>query len=412
MLRGHELFQAPASLPGASAEQPQMRGTPVECVSTDERGALKNRLNMTRKGQAGSGLQLGGHKLLHHLGILRAWSDGKEIPPVTFEFGPAGACNVRCIHCYIKHTGNRPVFMPLPMMKELFRSAARFGVKSCFIAGCGEPFLNRDLPEAVGFAREQGIDIGIATNGIPFGGREIEIFAPAASWIRFSVLSLDPDLFTRIQGAGPGSYRRLLENMEALCRFRENFHPDLTIGALVAVLPENIRDLFDTTARMKEIGLDYVMLRGVNDGEKTGYLPGGRFELEHIDDIRRFETLGDENFTAEARWDFFDPDSGKQFSGRPYGKCLGLPFTCHVDADGSVYACNGYWGVERFRYGSLLEAPFDTIWRSARRKRIVREVEAGIDFDECAKGATVCRLDNINRFLWTLKQKPAHVNFI
>jgi len=371
-----------------------------------------DRMTMKRNGQTGNSFQLGGHKLLHHLDLLHAWAEGEEIPPVTFEFGPAGACNVSCIHCYIKHTGNRPLFTPLPVMKELFTSAARLGVRSCFVAGCGEPFLNGNLPEAVRFAREQGIDIGIATNGIPFGQKEIDLFAPATTWVRFSVLSLDPELFARLQRSGAGSYRRLIKNMEALCRFRESRHPGLAVGALIAVLPENIRDLYDTGARMKEIGLDYVMLRGVNDGEKTGYRPGERFEQEHLDEIRRFETLGDDGFTAEARWDFFDPDSGKQFSGRPYEKCLGLPFTCHVDADGSVYACNGYWGMERFRYGSLLEASFEEIWRSARRKRIIREVEAGIDFDECSKGATVCRLDNINRFLWTLKQKPAHVNFI
>ncbi len=94
---------------------------------------------------------------------------------------------------------------------------------------------------------------------------------------------------------------------------------------------------------------------------------------------------------------------------RGYVRCHSTPFFWgHVMADGNVFGCSAFLGDDRFRLGNLLETPFREIWEGERRKAL-HILMKNYDIRECRRN---CRMDEINRYLWSLRHPGPHVNFI
>ncbi len=52
---------------------------------------------------------------------------------------------------------------------------------------------------------------------------------------------------------------------------------------------------------------------------------------------------------------------------------------------------------------------FKEIWEGEKRVLSIKWVERELDINQCRVN---CRMDEINRYLWDLKNHPEHVNFI
>ena len=74
-----------------------------------------------------------------------------------------------------------------------------------------------------------------------------------------------------------------------------------------------------------------------------------------------------------------------------------------------MWGCSAYLGDERFLYGNINESSFKEIWGGEKRKKSLEWVENKLDAGQCRVN---CRMDEINRYLWDLKNPPEHVNFI
>ncbi|MBI5234579.1 MAG: SPASM domain-containing protein, partial [Deltaproteobacteria bacterium] len=94
---------------------------------------------------------------------------------------------------------------------------------------------------------------------------------------------------------------------------------------------------------------------------------------------------------------------------RGYCRCLAIPFWSYVDAGGGLWACSAYLGDERFYLGNIMEKGFEEVWKSGKRKEAMRFINEELDVAGCRQN---CRMDEINRYLWNLKNPPGHVNFI
>ncbi|MFH1305232.1 MAG: SPASM domain-containing protein, partial [Candidatus Omnitrophota bacterium] len=68
-----------------------------------------------------------------------------------------------------------------------------------------------------------------------------------------------------------------------------------------------------------------------------------------------------------------------------------------------------YLGDERFLYGNIYENTFREIWEGEKRRRSLRWVENELDTAKCRIN---CRMDEVNRYLWELRNPSKHVNFI
>ena len=93
---------------------------------------------------------------------------------------------------------------------------------------------------------------------------------------------------------------------------------------------------------------------------------------------------------------------------RPYDRCLALPFWTYIDAGGNVWGCSMFLGNDKFLYGNINEKSFKAIWEGGKRRKSLKYV-SGMDASRCRVN---CRLDEVNRYLWELKNPGGHVNFI
>jgi len=349
-------------------------------------------------------LQLSGHKMLYHLEHLNKWVKGEDFYPIYVELGPTTVCNQRCIHCYIRYLGFKNVFLDRKIMLKLVRDLGRIGVKALCFAGTGEPFMHKATPEVILEAKKSGLDVACATNGVLFTRDIAEKVLGSLTWIRFSILGGSKETYMKLQGAKEQDWDRLLTNLKHTVGIKRKEKLDTAIGIVFFIFKENGHEVLGLAKQMKEIGVDYFVVKPVGDYEKNKYVAQKDLKEEFEKELKAVDGLSSQYFKAQVRWDMFE-----KWETKPYKKCLSLGFMTVIEADGGVYACGGYWQDKRYCYGNLYEKSFPRIWDSPERKELMKYIQERTNFKECYN---CCRNHTINKFLWQLHEVPMHVNFI
>jgi len=361
-----------------------------------------------------SNLQLFGNKLMWHLEKLAEWQKGKDIYPLHIDLGPSSACNQNCRFCYVGYLGKKkPIFLGKDVFLKLMQDLGRLKIESVALCGTGEPFLNKATPEAILTAKEAGVDVAVITNGVFFSPKIAEKVLGSLTWIRFSVYGDSQKVYDWVHRGGKYDWVKVNINiLKAVEIKRKNNYPT-TLGAVVILLPENGHEMPSLAKKLRDYGIDYMVIKPPSQNPRNKlFIPrdlAKRFSTE----IKKAEGFNSENFRVEVRWDLFEHE--ESFDGenspqatKPYEKCLGLPFIACIDADGSVYACNGFWRSSEFLYGNLYQNSFEEIWKSNRRKKVMDFVKNKLDLSRCEP---FCRHNSINIFLWDLVNPPRHINF-
>jgi radical SAM protein with 4Fe4S-binding SPASM domain len=291
-------------------------------------------------------------------------------------------------------------------MKEI----GEYGVKAIVLAGCGEPMLHSKTPEAIKIAVANGIDVGMFTNGVFLPDDAVPTLMDNLTYIRFTINGGSEKSHHEIHRSKEGDFEKIKQNLRKLVSYKKEHGSKTTIGVYTLMFKPNLHELEDWVKEVRDIGADYIMIKppGLGVGNVKYVEPPDIEECKPI--FERIAKMGNENFKVQIRYDLFEDSTGcRRKGGKEYGKCLGLPFMCAVDADGSVYACNWFWGNEDFKYGDLNKNTFAEIWESKRKSEILKKVSSD-SFDMTKCGA--CRQDSINNYLWELNNPPDHVNFI
>ncbi len=352
-----------------------------------------------------SQLFLDGHKLVYHLDLVEDWLDGKDIAPIHVEISPTSACNQRCIFCYRDFDGHKTQSLSEKVFMDLIRSMASAGIKSCLLAGDGEPLLNKATPKALVLGRELGIDMALNSNAVVLTDEIIETVLPALTWLRLSMMSCKPEIYKKIHGVKSDDLSTATENIEKCVKFKKKRGLDVTIGIQQVLLPENASGVYEEASLAKRIGVDYYVLKPFSKHNENAYDANENLHIEYREELQRAESLSDDTFTTIIRWNTFQ-DKGK----REYGKCLGIPFIAQIGSDGGFYSCCPFFYIERFCFGNLNEESFKDILLGKRRKKVLEDIMNNVNVrKECM---TYCRHHQINKFLWNLKNVPEHVNFI
>ena len=363
--------------------------------------------------------KLRGHKLLHHQNEIKNWQDKKMFPPVFIEFGPVGGCNHRCVHCYVQKILNTPPEMMEPdVYLRFMREIGDYGVKAIVLAGVGEPLLHRTTPRAVETAVEHGTDVGMLSNGIPLTEKNIPTLLDNLTYIRFTVNGSNKINYAKTHQTSENDWDKLLKNLDMIANYKKKSKSKCTIGIYTVLFENNLPDLLKWVKHVKSLGLDYIIAKPPNvrmDNVKMFEQLKYEKNQETLEEIKN---LTSESFHVELREDLFNDAQ----TTKKYSECLGLPFMCAVDSDGSIYTCNWYWREKKYLYGNLKNSTFKEIWESDQKKKVLEYVgnpDSGFDIKKCG----ACRQDNINLFLEGLKygrvnpgepkgEKPKHINFL
>lgn len=345
-------------------------------------------------------------KLIYHPKRVSDWLEGKDIYPIYIEISPCSVCNHRCIFCAFDYLGHKPVYLDKDILKKFIKDIAKTGVKSILFSGEGEPLLHKDIVELVVFSRKNNLDAAITANGALLSMKIAKQIIPNLKWIRFSFNAATAKTYSLIHKTKSEDFYRVIDNIKKAIDFKRKNGYECTIGVQFLLLNENYREAHRLARILKDIEADYLIIKPYSQHP----LSINRLKVKL--DYGKFLFLEEElrKYTANNFEIIFRKNTMfKLKEQRPYKKCLGMPFYAYLSSGGDLYGCSAFLGDSRFCYGNIYKNSFEEIWNGAKRKRILKMMSSDWDINNCRE---VCRLDEINRYLWQLKMPPAHLNFI
>lgn len=347
------------------------------------------------------------HKLIYHVARVNSWLNGENVYPIYIEISPSGTCNHRCTFCALDFMKYRRRYLDAAILGEHLPALGNLGVKSIMYAGEGEPFLHPDMAAIVKQTKEAGIDVAFTTNGVLLTEELAEEILGKIEWIKVSIAAATRETYAKIHRTKKSDFDLVLRNMKYAAHLRSQKKYRCSLGMQILLLPENEHEVFRLAETARSIGMDYLVVKPYSQHLRSTnrrYENMKYSEYLHLgDELAKWNTK-DFHVIFRARtmmkWDEAE---------RPYKTCLALPFWSYIDAGGGVWGCSAYLGDERFLYGNIYENRFEEIWNGEKRLESVRMVESNLSIDQCRIN---CRMDEINRYLWELKNPPEHVNFI
>lgn len=359
-------------------------------------------------------LAIDSHKLSLHPIRVAKWLEAKEdveklktIYPIYIEVSPVGACNHRCTFCAVDYIGYQNIRWETDLLKTRLTEMGKLGVKSIMFAGEGEPCLHKNLDEIIEHCTQSGIDASITTNFVPIKETSMYKILDNASWIKISINAGTKESYSKIHQTKETDFDKVLENMKKAVDIKRKHNLKCTLGAQMLLLPENREEATMLAKTVKEIGLDYLVVKPYSQHlfshtktyKDVDYSPMLKLEEE-------LAAFNDENFNVVFRSNTMK----KLTTGHSYEKCYSTPFFwAHIMADGSVYGCSAYLQQSKFCYGNLKEDGFQNIWESEKRQKSIKYVKEKLDISGCRAN---CRMDEVNGYLWRLKHPNEHDNFI
>lgn len=347
------------------------------------------------------------HKLLYHVPRVNAWLEGKNIYPLYMEVSPSGACNHRCTFCGLDFMEYQNRYLDADIFMERIAEMSALGLKSIMYAGEGEPFLHKRMVEMIGHTKKSGIDVALTTNAVLFNEARAEAVLRDTEWIKVSINAGTAETYSAVHGTKAADFDRVIQNMSAAARIKRDNKYKCTLGMQMLLLPENIKEATTLAGIARDIGMDYLVVKPYSQHllSKTSKYKDLKYS-DHIHLAKELEKFNTENFSmifrshAMKKWDD---------AKRNYKRCLALPFWSYMDAGGGIWGCSVFLGDDRFYYGNIYDHSFREIWEGEKRQKSLKWVQEELDSSQCRLN---CRMDEINRYLWDLKNPPAHVNFI
>ncbi|MBA4318683.1 MAG: hypothetical protein C0412_09800, partial [Flavobacterium sp.] len=302
---------------------------------------------------------------------------------------------------------HNPIFMADDIFLNLIKDLVAAQVKAIIICGTGEPLLHKKTPEAIALAADGGIDVGMMTNGIFLTPHIAERILPKMTWIRFSILGVNKETYDKLHQGGKNDWEKLYRNLGEVSRLKKERGLKVTLGVSSALMPGNGPEIHLMARKFKELDFDYFVVRPVGQDVAHGIVFDKDLSKRFEKEIKQAKSLASDKFDVTVRTELFDYE--EKIHKKNYEKCLGLPFLACIDADGSVYTCNGRWGEKDFVYGNINDRSFLEIWNSPERKEKMKRLMEQTNPDKCP---IMCRQNSINELLWQLSNPPDHIKFI
>lgn len=347
------------------------------------------------------------HKLLYHVSRVNDWLQGKVIYPIYMEISPSGACNHRCAFCALDFMGYQKRYLDTAILKERLTEMGQLGLRSVMFGGEGEPLLHKQIVEIICHTKKSGIDIALTTNTVLLKESLSEQILAYLEWIKVSINAGTRETYAKIHRTNAADFDCAIKNLSHAAKIKRERGYKCTLGMQILLLPENKHEVVLLAEIAKDIGMDYLVVKPysqhlLSKTKKYEYIKYG----DYVDISDALTKMNTPSFSVIMRlntmkkWDE---------TTRNYTRCLALPFWSYLDAGGNVWGCSAYLSNDRFLYGNIYENSFEQIWLGRKRRESLDWVEKEMDAQQCRVN---CRMDEINRYLWDLKNPSEHVNFI
>jgi radical SAM protein with 4Fe4S-binding SPASM domain len=345
------------------------------------------------------------HKLHWHLDRVTDWSKGKSIVPLYIDMGITQTCNIHCQYCYYATPENRTTkIITTENLIKFLNDAAEIGVKAIGFLGDGEPTLHPGCFDAVIAGANAGLDMAISTNGAILNEKNLEKFLQSLTYIRFNISAASPETYSRVMGTAPKIFDKVTKNVSKCVEIKKKFGMKTTIGMQMVLVEECVNQIVPYAKLGKELGVDYVQIKQCSEHGtiKHGIIPKDYTVYEKL--FKEAETHATKDFSVIIK------RIKMNNKVRSYNTCYGCNFLPQIDGAGDVYPCGNWFGSKDFLIGNINKQSFKDIVYSKRYEEIQQKVTKEVNVHkQCGIG---CRQNEINEYLWDLKNPPDHINFI
>ncbi|MEW6381378.1 MAG: radical SAM protein [bacterium] len=343
-------------------------------------------------------------KIIHHLDRLWAICRGELPPPVTVEIDLTNACNHRCIWCLDQSYNTRlnATLKEGPLL-NFAAELARQGVQGVIFTGGGEPLLYYSFGKVAQHFRNQGLQLGLITNGEAID-RHLEAI-PFLSWIQVSLDAARAETHQKLHNPFKTSmFQTIVDN---LYQISTSVHT----GIVYIIHPDNFREVPDAINLARDVGCRFIAFRRVVGEEARKFTPSMvRDVRELMASIQWKEGNSDFQILAPR---LHHLDQGHR--SLPYSLCLAHHLIGVLASDGSLYPCRTLRGDTDYAYGSIYRESFQSIWQGEKRKAVLEKIARKECASRCLGRTFYLRYDHYNQWLEYLSQgrdKVGHVEFL
>jgi MoaA/NifB/PqqE/SkfB family radical SAM enzyme len=365
-------------------------------------------------------LILDGHKLAWHRDRVEAWLAGERVAPITIDLALTRRCTMRCIYCYGQLQENDEKRITRDVIYRFLDDAAEIGVKAISLISDGESTCSPYFYDTIIRAKEYGLDIGVATNGVLLEDPRLHEILPKLTYLRFNMSAEDPTRYAEIHGCKPDVWYKVTNTIrKAVAHKRLNNLP-VTIGIQMVLMPEFGDQIIPLAKLGKTMGVDYFVIKHCSDDELHTLGVDYTDYLGMVDLLATAESYSNPTYLVKAKWQKLMDNKE-----RTYSKCYGPIFMPQFSGSGLVAPCGMLFNdryKNNFHIGNLVDFSFKQMWKSegywATMDRLASPAfNAKYDCGcMCLQHLCNMYLDGLVKGERTLEDPvgdpPAHVNFI
>lgn len=343
------------------------------------------------------------------------WKVGSQAPFVV-ELDPTSMCNLACPDCISGELLNQEEIPPERLI-QLCHEISESGVKAVILIGGGEPMMHPSIGDVLRILGENGIKIGITTNGL-FLKKYLDLVAEYASWVRVSMDAGTSQTFNRLRPSkvGKSLFDVALRNMEELARvkkgtlgysfmiFNEGNYGFKGIpikpGAIdhVMHIKTNVTEIYDAACIAKDVGCDYFEVKPMYDVNHFSVMQPEYITRTVDIELLRCRELNTAKFRVlEATKLRTSLHGDSNLEPKEYTRCAVAQLRTLITPSG-VYVCPYFRGVEHKNLGRIQELSFMELWNGVRRKEVIASLNPSVDCPmHCIRNDSNIELENMIR---------------
>jgi len=287
-----------------------------------------------------------------------------EMPiPRTLEFFISNVCNHKCVGCHSKTLhASKHKFLEAKKIKEVIDEAKKLGIKGIELSGGGEPLLHPDILDIITYINEQGLKVGLLTNGSVITDKSVATLIDNLLFIRVAFEGADSESYKLIHGVD--HFDTIVKNVGKLVEAKEKKKSKITIGLKALISQLNYNLIFEIAKAARSLDVDYVQFKALRKSEQG--IPEGM--------------IGFVEESIKNAGNFFNDGSFQVLGGiqktQVKGRCFLNPLHPLIGADGNVYLCAFFQHrMDTHKIGNINKNTFEEIWFSDRHIKAFKSTD-------------------------------------